>query len=128
MASLWHAANLTALSASPESPDTFGKIANVGALGTVAVVALIGLTLITLVVMLIGWAGVLADFQSRGGALRTVIWVALVLCLPIVGTVAWVLFGRRTGAPEKQSIDRGQNTFRHDDLQSASVMHNVRAA
>lgn len=85
----------TAATAVNSEAGTFEKLAGFGAMGTVGLIALVGLGGIALLLMLIGWVGVLADYQGRGSFGRTAAWVAVVLCLPLLGTGLWAVLGRR---------------------------------
>jgi hypothetical protein len=49
-------------------------------------------TLIWFIVLL--WA-IIKVFQSNAGALAKAIWVAALLFLPILGLIAWLIFGPR---------------------------------
>ncbi|CDO58704.1 hypothetical protein BN1012_Phect490 [Candidatus Phaeomarinobacter ectocarpi] len=49
-------------------------------------------TLIWFIVLL--WA-IIKVFQSGAGALAKAIWVAALLFLPILGLIAWLIFGPR---------------------------------
>lgn len=90
-------ASSTAVNAA-ESGGMFSKLAGMGTIGTVALLLLAGLGLLALLLMLIGWVGALAEYQEHGGIARTVLWVAVVLCLPLLGTSLWAVFGRRRQA------------------------------
>lgn len=90
-------ASSTAVNAA-ESGGMFSKLAGMGTIGTVALLLLAGLGLLALLLMLIGWVGALAEYQEHGGIARTVLWVAVVLFLPLLGTSLWAVFGRRRQA------------------------------
>lgn len=42
------------------------------------------------------WA-IVSTFQSRAGTGKKVFWIVLVLVLPVIGFVAWLLAGPRSG-------------------------------
>lgn len=96
-------ASSTAVTAA-ESGGTFSKLAGMGALGTVALIVLAGLGLLALLLTLIGWVGVLADYQKHGGITRTALWGVAVFCLPILGTVLWAVIARRREPRGRETV------------------------